>query len=155
MYLKAIEVNGFKSFSDKIKLDFKKGITSIVGPNGSGKSNILDAILWVLGEQSHKSIRAKEGTDVIFSGGKINILIALNKENIPSLIILTTLFPVVTNIFIAVVTRFDINPDKKPSLNAIATSFHFAWIFKAIFLSLSFRTIKNLSSSNPLENPFL
>lgn len=70
MYLKAIEVNGFKSFSDKIKLDFKKGITSIVGPNGSGKSNILDAILWVLGEQSHKSIRAKEGTDVIFSGGK-------------------------------------------------------------------------------------
>lgn len=70
MYLKAIEINGFKSFSDKIKLDFKKGITSIVGPNGSGKSNILDAILWVLGEQSHKSIRAKEGTDVIFSGGK-------------------------------------------------------------------------------------
>jgi chromosome segregation protein len=70
MHLKAIEINGFKSFSDKIKLDFKKGITSIVGPNGSGKSNILDAILWVLGEQSHKNIRAKEGIDVIFSGGK-------------------------------------------------------------------------------------
>lgn len=70
MYLKSIEINGFKSFSDKVKLDFKKGITSIVGPNGSGKSNILDAILWVLGEQSHKNIRAKEGTDVIFSGGK-------------------------------------------------------------------------------------
>ena len=70
MYLKCIEIDGFKSFADKIKLDFNMGITSIVGPNGSGKSNILDAILWVLGEQSYKNIRAKESSDVIFSGGK-------------------------------------------------------------------------------------
>jgi chromosome segregation protein len=70
MHLKAVEVNGFKSFAEKITLDFNTGITSIVGPNGSGKSNILDAILWVLGEQSYKNIRAKESQDVIFSGGK-------------------------------------------------------------------------------------
>ncbi|OQY41145.1 MAG: chromosome segregation protein SMC [Fusobacteriia bacterium 4572_74] len=70
MYLKCVEIDGFKSFADKIKLDFNMGITSIVGPNGSGKSNILDAILWVLGEQSYKNIRAKESSDVIFSGGK-------------------------------------------------------------------------------------
>jgi len=70
MYLKCVEIDGFKSFADKIKLDFNTGITSIVGPNGSGKSNILDAILWVLGEQSYKNIRAKDSRDIIFSGGK-------------------------------------------------------------------------------------
>ncbi|MCK5780114.1 MAG: chromosome segregation protein SMC, partial [Psychrilyobacter sp.] len=70
MYLKCVEIDGFKSFAEKIKLDFNTGITSIVGPNGSGKSNILDAILWVLGEQSYKNIRAKDSKDVIFSGGK-------------------------------------------------------------------------------------
>ena len=52
MYLKAVEINGFKSFGDKVYIDFNRGITSIVGPNGSGKSNILDAVLWVLGEKS-------------------------------------------------------------------------------------------------------
>ena len=70
MYLKGIEINGFKSFGEKIKIDFQGGITSIVGPNGSGKSNILDAILWVLGEQSYKNIRAKDSKDIIFSGGE-------------------------------------------------------------------------------------
>ena len=70
MYLKAIEIFGFKSFGERVFIEFNRGLTSIVGPNGSGKSNILDAVLWVLGEQSYKTIRAKESTDVIFSGGK-------------------------------------------------------------------------------------
>ena len=70
MYLKALEINGFKSFANKTIVEFDNGITSIVGPNGSGKSNILDAILWVLGEQSYKNIRAKESSDIIFSGSK-------------------------------------------------------------------------------------
>ena len=70
MFLKAIEIFGFKSFGEKVFIEFNRGLTSIVGPNGSGKSNILDAVLWVLGEQSYKTIRAKESTDVIFSGGK-------------------------------------------------------------------------------------
>ena len=70
MYLKAVEINGFKSFGEKVYIEFNRGITAIVGPNGSGKSNILDAVLWVLGEQSYKNIRAKESQDVIFSGGK-------------------------------------------------------------------------------------
>lgn len=66
--LKSIEISGFKSFVDKTVLDFQKGITAVVGPNGSGKSNIVDAIRWVLGEQSSKNIRINNGAEVIFSG---------------------------------------------------------------------------------------
>ena len=70
MLLKRLELQGFKSFLDRTILTFDSSVTGVVGPNGCGKSNIVDAILWVMGEQSPKHLRGEQMTDVIFNGSE-------------------------------------------------------------------------------------
>ena len=88
MYLKRLELQGFKTFADRTELEFTSGVTAIVGPNGSGKSNVFDAIRWTLGEMSVKSLRSGRMDDVIFSGsearramGQAEVSLTINNES--------------------------------------------------------------------------
>src|SRR3954471_15319889 len=90
MRLKRLELQGFKSFLDRTILTFDNGITGVVGPNGCGKSNIVDAILWVMGEQSPKHLRGESMTDIIFNGSEgkaptsmAEVSLVLEREGIP------------------------------------------------------------------------
>mgnify|MGYP002624644191 CR=1 FL=1 len=92
MYLKALEIIGFKSFADKVRLNFEPGVSCIVGPNGCGKSNVIDSVRWAIGEMSWKSLRSGSMVDIIFNGTKqrppqnmaqVNMIFDNSKRELP------------------------------------------------------------------------
>ena len=156
MYLKAVEINGFKSFGDKVYIDFNRGITSIVGPNGSGKSNILDAVLWVLGEQSYKNIRAKESQDVIFSGGKEKK--PATKAEVSLIIDNTDRYLDLDNDIVKITRRIHISGeneylinDSKSRLKEIGTLFLDTGIGKTAYSVIGQGKVERIINSSPKE----
>ncbi len=92
MFLKTLEIFGFKSFADRVRIDFSEGVAALLGPNGCGKSNVVDAMKWVLGEQSSKSLRAEKMEDIIFAGSEarkplsvaeVGLVLSNEKEILP------------------------------------------------------------------------
>ena len=156
MYLKAVEINGFKSFGEKVYIDFNRGITSIVGPNGSGKSNILDAVLWVLGEQSYKNIRAKESQDVIFSGGKEKK--AATKAEVSLIIDNSDRYLDLDNDLVKITRRIHITGeneylinDSKSRLKEIGTLFLDTGIGKTAYSVIGQGKVERIINSSPKE----
>ena len=92
MFLKTLEIFGFKSFADRVRIEFSDGVAALLGPNGCGKSNVVDAMKWVLGEQSSKSLRAEKMEDIIFAGSEsrkplsvaeVGLVLSNEKEILP------------------------------------------------------------------------
>ena len=161
MYLKEIEIAGFKSFADKININLDNSITCIVGPNGSGKSNIVDAVRWVLGEQSVKSLRGDGGmSDVIFSGSKsrhpLNVasvsLILDNSDNYLNLPYNTV--SIKRRVYRTGENEYFINGEKC-RLKDITELFLDTGISKSSFNIISQGEINRILSSSPYERRFV
>ncbi len=156
MYLKKLRLSGFKSFADPVSLEFSEGISAIVGPNGSGKSNITDAIKWVLGEQSVKSLRGKKMEDVIFSGtekkqasGYAEVVLILdnkdgNLENYPQEIAISR------KLFRSGESDYAINK-KRCKLKEVHSIFMDTGLGKNGYSLISQGSIENILASSPTE----
>lgn len=156
MYLRKLRLSGFKSFADPVSLEFSEGISAIVGPNGSGKSNITDAIKWVLGEQSIKSLRGKKMEDVIFSGtekkqasGYAEVVLILdnkdgNLENYPQEIAISR------KLFRSGESDYAINK-KRCKLKEVHSIFMDTGLGKNGYSLISQGSIENILASSPTE----
>ena len=160
MKLKALTLNGFKSFADKTKIEFQPGMTGIVGPNGSGKSNIIEALRWVLGEQSVKSLRGGKMPDVIFAGSqtraplnRAEVVIELDnsdgflKQQPPELVI-------TRRIYRNGESEFLIN-QKKVRLREIVDLFMDTGLGRESFSIISQGRVEAIFNSKPLERRVL